>query len=171
VFVSALLLLNACTSLNTLPEPEGLLLLPPVAEPGSQAQKQIISLDLHGKKVQFITVSQFTDQESRLMALWPSGQPVMDIRYDGSGFSEHIYGQLPVSGQDVMSVVQFSLWPEDIVKNFYHADSGWRVYLSDSERWLKYHDRFWLKVDINGDLYQVTHYKNNYRVEIEPAGK
>lgn len=171
LFILSLLLLQGCASLNFFSEPDALLLLPPAPELADQPEKHIVRLNLYGKQVQFLTVSQFTDQESRLMALWPSGQPVIDIRYGVKGFSEQVFGQLPVSGRDVMGVVQFSLWPEHRIKDAYNTDPGWELFLSHSERRLDYNKRPWLKVMMNGDLYQITHYKNDYRVEIQPAGK
>ena len=148
-----------------------LVLLPPDQGPTVQMLKQTVTLTRHGHQVQFLTVSRFEAQQVKLLALLPSGQPLMELNYDGQTLTDRVYGELPMNGQDILAVVQFSLWSQQSLEQYYVPEQGWQLEISKQRRLLSQENKLWLKVEILPSGLIVDNYSQNYRVRIHTLEK
>lgn len=169
VLLSLLLVgtLTGCSLMSVLSDrPDSLVLLSPQSGPEKGPIKQIVTLNIQEKSVQFLAISHFDYQQTRFVALWPTGQPVMELSYDGQALKEQLYGDLPLSGRDILSIIQFSQWPEQMLKTVYQAPT-WQLTLKAEQRLLSESDEPWLKVTVRPPGLVVDNYRKHYQVEIQ----
>lgn len=142
-------------------------LLPPIQGPVGTQLKQIVTLYTQNVAVQFLAISQFDPKITRVLILWPSGQPVISIVYDGVQLQEQAYGKLPISGTDILSALQFNLWPARSLRQLYTSAEGWDFKMTSApeHRTLNYLGKPWLDTHTKDmDTVELTHHHNEYRL-------
>ena len=90
----------------------------------------------------------------------------MELSYDGQVLKEQLYGDLPLSGRDILSIIQFSQWPEQTLKTIYQ-EPMWQLTLSPEQRLLSESGERWLKVAVRPSGLVVDNYRKHYQVEIQ----
>ncbi|WP_203143242.1 DUF3261 domain-containing protein [Marinobacter mangrovi] len=118
-------LLTACSAIGLRPEPPELPLLPLDGGPGPGVVKQRMTLVSAQRQLDFISVVRLQPEALSGVVLLPSGQSLLSYRFDGSGIqvTSALSSDLPV--RDFVAMLQFGLWPEHTLKNYYATRKGW----------------------------------------------
>lgn len=149
------------------PEPTELLLLPPNEGPAPVLLTQRVTLHKWGQKRQFLVLSKMTDENMSLVALLPTGHKLMSLDYDGKTLQQQSLPGMDLPVQDIMAIIQFSIWPEISVAKHYRVADGWVAELDASQRKLRTGSEQWLDVRYTANEMQVKHLLNNYQVHIK----
>jgi hypothetical protein len=165
-------LLYAC-SLSPInePEPARLKLLPPMEGPGALLLKQKITIDYEGQQQVFLVVSRLQPSSVQTVVLLASGQKLLSMTYNGVRLVVEGAGADEMPGQEILAMMQFSLWPEASIRQHYQDSMGWVLNLSAQQRILRHWSEPIVKVSYRGSLVEIMNYQRNYSVTVEPLGK
>lgn len=168
------IIISGCSGVSSIgdsspkaPEPAELLLLPPNEGPAPVLLTQRVTLQKWGKKRQFIVLSKITDENISLVALLPTGHKLMSLDYDGKTLQQQSLPGMELPVQDIMAIIQFSIWPEISVAKHYRLADGWVAELNASQRKLRTGSEQWLSVRYTTKGMQVKHLLDNYQVNIK----
>lgn len=167
--VTLMLTLTGCglLSKSLLPTNE-LLLLPPELASKQGVLQQKVTMIKHDKTQTFVVITEFSAKIMRVVVLTPAGQRVLSMHYDGLVFESTNYTDMPIPAQEVFSLMQFAMWPEDVLARYYKPQNGWQAVLSPQQRHLlKWHDSL-VKVWFEPAKTEVHHLRHHYQVVIEP---
>ncbi|MBJ7538694.1 DUF3261 domain-containing protein [Marinomonas transparens] len=172
VLISISVALTGCSLFTPIEQTvPNLVLLAPVAGTPTQVLKQGVTFKKHEQEKQFIAITRFTEQQTKLVALLPTGQSFLYLEYDGQNFKEKNEAGIELPSKDILAMIQFTLWPEGKVKESYPSNLGWRVEISPNLRSLYYKAQLRLKVELNGDKTNITNYADDYQVNIDTFEK
>jgi len=152
-------------------EPTELLLLPPSEGPDPVLLKQQVTLQKWGQKRQFLVLSKMTEEKMSLVALLPTGHKLMSLDYDGKTLQQQSLPGMELPVQEIMAIIQFSIWPEISVAKHYRLADGWIAQLNSGQRKLRTGRAQWLDVRYTAKEVQVKHLLDNYQVHIKTLEK
>lgn len=152
-------------------EPAKLKLLPPGQGPVGILLKQKITM-VYGEQLQiFLVVSRFEQSSVRTVILLPSGQKLLSMEYNGDQLTIEGVGADQLPGEEIMAMMQFSLWAETSIKQHYPVSDGWQLELSAQHRLLKKDSEQLIKVDYMGNQANIINYQRQYKVIVETLDK
>ncbi len=161
--------ISACSVFKPLLMPENtLLLLPPKEGPKAGLMKQKVTVIQHQKPQTFIALSRFTASDFRVAVITPTGQTLLKMDYDGSHFQATNLTDMTLPLEEVMSVMQFALWPENTVYKYYNEQSNWKIEFAPHHRRLYKGNVLVLDVMMSDDNVEIDHKQHHYRVVISP---
>lgn len=166
-FALLLLLLAGCSGLGTVERPAEMLLLKPAEGPAPVLLTQRVTLRSWGQEKQFIAIGRFTYEQTKLVALLPTGQQLLYLEFDGEKLEQRMVPSIELPGKDILAIIQFSLWPSDAVQNSYPGEQGWSIDITDRRRELTHNDELWLDVSYDEHQINIYNYRAKYRVLIE----
>ncbi len=145
-------LLPACSSFQTQqPETVSLRLLPTEQGPAASVLKQKITFAKQDEQHQFIAAVRLEEQKVQMVALLPTGQYLFSLDYEGKTLKEENFSQVDIPSKEIFTVMQFALWPESIVREYYPANKGWLLEFSATTRVLANHSGVLLKINYEAD--------------------
>ena len=167
--VLLLLLLAGCSSFNTVTAepPAEMLLLHPAQGPSPVLLTQRVTLSSWGQDKQFVAIGRFTYEESKLVALLPTGQQLLYLEFDGEQLVQRAMPSIELPGKDILALIQFALWPRDALQSNYRSEQGWTIDITDRRRELTHNDNPWVDVSYDGQQINIYNYLAKYRVLIE----
>jgi hypothetical protein len=66
-----------------------------------------------------------------------------------------------------MAIMQFALWPDNTLKEYYQLDNGWQLTTDAQYRQLTVANRPWLAMQSLTDAIVIQNFKDHYQVKIE----
>jgi hypothetical protein len=161
------IILTGCSTFRSVEKPiDGLTLLPPVAGTATRVLKQKVTLEKYTQTKQFLAVTRFSAQETKLVALLPTGQVFLYLLYDQNGFEEKNQSGITLPSKDILAMIQFTFWPEFAIQLGYPESLGWRVDITLNRRHLYYKNALLLDVKIDGENVSITQHADHYNVNI-----
>lgn len=149
------------------PEPVKLKLLPPSQGPVGLLLKQKITMIYDDQFQVFLVVSRFEERRVRAVILLPSGQKLLSMTYDGDQLIVEGVGADQLPGEEIMAMMQFSLWTESSIKQHYPVAESWQLDVSAQQRLLKKESNLLIKVEYMGSQTDITNYQHQYKVVVE----
>jgi hypothetical protein len=153
------------------PEPIRLKLLPPAEGPVATLLKQKVTLDFREQKQTWLVVSRFEATSVRSVVLLASGQKLLSMAYNGDRLEIEGVAAEKIPGEEILAMMQFSLWPESSITEHYAASLGWQLEISTHQRLLKNDSGPVLKVSYMGSETNIRNYLQDYHVIVELLGK
>ena len=168
----AITLLSAC-SIGFIgdPEPARLKLLPPQEGPGTLLLKQKIMMDFEGQTQFFLAVSRLQVQSIQIIVLTATGQKILSMTYDGERLIMEGDAADKIPGEEILAMMQLSLWPDDSVRRHYQSSMGWALDLSAQRRILNHRSKPMIKVSYQQPIVEIMNYQRNYNVTVETLEK
>ncbi|MGJ8648594.1 MAG: DUF3261 domain-containing protein [Marinomonas colpomeniae] len=167
LLLCCLIFLSGCSLFRTVEKPmDGLVLLPPIQETATQVLKQKVTIEKYAQTKQFIAVTRFSSQETKLVALLPTGQIFLYLLHDQNGFEEKNEAGIELPSKDILAMIQFTYWPKPEIKLGYPESKGWHVEIKPHERHLYYKNALLLEIKIEGDNVAITHHGDRYNIDI-----
>lgn len=165
-------LLLACASRPPQP-PEPLLLglLPPAEIAAEVLLKQKLTFVAAGREQQFLGVARLERERVVLVLLLPGGQALLTLDYDGRRLEQENRSPVDLPGREILASLQFALWPEDSLRRYYTAESGWQLVLGEAQRSLLTASGTVLKIARDADNLVVDNRLHDYRVIIQTLEK
>ncbi|MEP4888970.1 MAG: DUF3261 domain-containing protein [Aliiglaciecola sp.] len=169
IVICLCLCLGACSLLNSgANRAFPLLLLPPVNGPESAIYKQRLELESETNFSKLLVVLKIDKSEIKLRGLLPTGQSVYALDYDGQNLNHQSFGGNELPAQDILSMLQFALWPESAIRQYYQQDEGWLLEIKPKYRLLSLNGSIKLRVDYLADQQlMLENYAHQYKVKIE----
>jgi hypothetical protein len=162
-----LISLSGCSLFITVEKPiDGLVLLPPIQGSATQVLKQKVTIEKYAQTKQFIAITRFSPQETKLVALLPTGQTFLYLLHNRSGFEEQNKAGIELPSKDILAMIQFTYWPETEIKLGYPESQGWHVDIMPNQRNLYYKNALLLGIKIEGKNVAITHYGDSYNIDI-----
>jgi len=149
------------------PVPVALKLLPPAQGPAPVLLKQVVTLEAKGQRRQFLVVARLQPTGVDMVALLPTGQRLMTLAYDGEELTQQQLSSIPLPGEDILAILQFSLWPVTSINQHYSVKDGWLATIEAGKRQLLKNSKLLLEVDYQEQQLVVDNYIGNYRVLIK----
>lgn len=168
--LSLLLLLlqtAGCSSLRPVQAPADMVLLNPSRGPAPVLLTQRVTLDGWGQQRQFIAICRFTYEQARLVALLPTGQQLLYLEFDGEQLEQRTMPSIELPGKDILALIQFALWPAEVLHSSYVSENGWKVAITDNRRQLIYRDSVLLDVIYDRQQISIENHRAGYQVRIE----
>lgn len=164
-----LVMLTACSVFRPLLIPENtLLLLPPSEGPADELKQQKVTVIQEQQSQTFIALSRFRATDFRVAVMMPTGQTMLTMSYDGRQFESTNLTDMTLPLEEVMSVMQFALWPENTVHKYYDEQFNWKVESVAGHRRLFEGKTLVLDVMMSDDKIDIHHKQHHYRVVISP---
>ncbi|GAC33410.1 DUF3261 domain-containing protein [Paraglaciecola polaris] len=170
ILVTALLMaVNACSSMSQAPLKKfSLHLLAPKSGPKPALYQQKLSLYTKGNVSQVLVVLKVEYAGIKLRALLPTGQSLYSINYDGQTLSKQNLANVELPAEEMLSMLQFALWPSDILHETYNASGNWQIEETKKFRLLTLNGKNTLRVDfVNQNTLHLTNYPHQYNVKVE----
>jgi len=169
ILLGSFLLLTGCgTFSGSSPQaPEQLQLLPPKSGPSEVLIKQKVTMDVEGQRRQFLAVLKLQQEKTQMVALLPTGQQVLLLSYDGEELKQESFLEVDVPGREILAMMQFALWPEDTVLQFYSPELGWLVNMDQRHRQMDNVEGTLIEVTFQKDGLVLQNHVRNYKVLIE----
>ena len=163
----SVLILAGCSVFSTVEKPiDGLILLPPIQGAETQVLKQKVTLKKHAQTKQFLAVTRFSAQETKFVALLPTGHVFLYLLQDKNGFEEKNESGIALPSKDILAMIQFTFWPESAIKLAYPESQGWQIEITPNTRNLYYKQTLLLEIKIEGENVSITHHGDHYNVDI-----
>ncbi|MEO9275998.1 DUF3261 domain-containing protein [Marinomonas sp. 5E14-1] len=163
----SLIALSGCSLFRTVERPiDGLILLPPIQGTTTQVLKQKVTIEKYTQAKQFIAVTRFSPQETKLVALLPTGQTFLYLLYDQNGFEEKNDAGVELPSKDILAMIQFTYWPESEIKLGYPESQGWHIEIKPHQRHLYYKNALLLEIKIEDDNVAIAHHGDRYTTDI-----
>ncbi|ASU39678.1 hypothetical protein hmeg3_16240 [Herbaspirillum sp. meg3] len=174
--VMAALLLSACSTAPTLPEPPATsarlhLQLAPASLGTSLSLQQHLTVERAGRTDEIDTVLEIEPDHLHLVGL-AFGQRVMTLAYDGKELKTWRHFMLPkeVQGEDVLQDVQLTLWPVAAIRAALPA--GWALEEKDMQRTLLLNHEVVTQIDYPdrkawGGKVILTNLRYHYKLTIQ----
>ena len=170
--LAALLFLFNCSAQQyNSPTAKDLKLLPPAELSAAVLLKQKLSLQSGEKQQHFLLVARLEPQRSKLVVLSPTAQRLLTLDYDGEELIQQTPSSIDVPGKDILSIIQFAMWPGQSIKKHYPEKAGWLVEISPEKRVLSTSSGMILKIDYEGEKLIIENYIHDYRVIVESLEK
>lgn len=167
-----LLLLGGCASVGERSAGGGeLLLLPPSQGPGAMLLKQKVTFEAKGERFRFLALTRFETSRIKSVMLLPEGQPLVSLAYDGNRLIRDNRTPVEIPVREVLSIMQFSLWPEPAVREHYAPSDGWVLGFSPDRRTLDTPGGPVLEVRYEAGGLVVNNYRHGYRITVETLEK
>ena len=106
-----------------------------------------------------------------LVVLLPTGQKLLTLEYDGIKIKQDNLSGVDIPVKDILAIMQFSLWPETTVKQFYASNEGWITHFSNQQRELSYMSEPCLKISYQQQGISVDNFLQGYHVAIQTLEK
>jgi hypothetical protein len=162
------LVLTGCglfpTSLN---EQRHLVLMPPDSGPEPGLLKQKLTLIARERQQQFIVLSDINASVFSVLVMLPTGQALLRMDYDGTAFRQSNMTEFDIPARQIMAIMQFALWPDNTLKEYYQLDNGWQLTIDAQYRQLTVANRPWLAMQSLTDAIVIQNFKDHYQVKIE----
>lgn len=174
VSLAFVLLLTACSVFIPADKPDnGLVLLLPIKEESSlpKVVKQSVTFEKFSQQRQFIAVARFNAEQTKFVALSPSGQAFLYLTHDNQGLIEENLLDVALPAKEILATIQFTLWPKWAVEQGYPMSLGWHVEISDNIRQLFYKNTLLIKVEHKGDDINIENYWSDYKIYIHTFDK
>ena len=159
-----LLLCGCSTQWLGAPEPIVLKLLPPEEGAVSVLLKQKITLQAGERQQQFLAVARFDQQHLKLVALFPTGQQILSLDYDGEKLVKETFAPVDLPGREILAIIQFAMWPEHSIKAHYPEKDGWQVEITPDKRILLTESGAVLRITYQLAELRVDNYLKGYQV-------
>lgn len=153
------------------PQPARLKLLPPGEGSGEFLLKQKITMDFEEQQQVFLMVSRFQTTSIQTIVLMTSGQKLLSMAYNGERLVVGGVGANDIPGEEILAMMQLSLWPDASIKRHYQDSMGWTLNLSAQQRILKHRSEPIIKINYIGSQVEIMNYQRNYSVTVEPLEK
>lgn len=175
ILVVSLLSLPACTSLRRLvalvkpDSSQALLLLPPELSGHKGVTKQKVTMLIGDKQQTFIALTQYAVDSYQVLIMLPTGQIVLSMRYDGEVLEASNRTGVTLPTQEMMAMMQFASWPEEVIKDHYSQALNWDVLTQPNLRQLLAGRKPLLTVTYTSNkVIHIGHFIQKYQVRIEP---
>ncbi len=149
-------------------ESEQLKLLPPADGPADFLLKQKITMQSQGGNQQFIAVTRLQQGSLKLVALMPGGQQLFFLEYDGKKLIQKNASSIEIPSEDILSIMQFVLWPLRSIKHHYSEEDGWIVETSPEQRTLLFNSGLLVKVSYQSETIIIENYLHDYQLRVQP---
>ena len=116
-------------------------LLPPTLGPEASLLKQVVTMKFDQEQREFIAITRMDKMRIQVEALLPTGQSVFSLDYNGHKLIQKQVSDFKVPGEEILKIMQFTLWPEDTIKQYYRLEDGWTLEFSANKRSLKNNDQ------------------------------
>ena len=146
-------------------------LLPPDQGPAPVLLKQVVTMEARGDQHRFIGVVRITKERVQMVGLLPTGQQLFSLDYDGETLVQENSSYADVPGQEILTIMQFSLWPKTAVRQYYSGKGGWDVVFSSAQRVLEKGGEKLLDVQYAGDDLAIENHTGHYRILIKTLEK
>jgi len=146
-------------------------LLPPEQGPSPVLLKQAVTMEMSGSQHQFIAIIRLELEQVQMMALLPTGQQLFLLEYDGKNLSQDNYSSVEIPGKEILTIMQFALWPESSVRQNYSEKEGWDLEFDSDQRWLKNSTETFLEVKFEKDDLIVVNHQHHYKILIQTLEK
>jgi hypothetical protein len=166
-----LFLFNCSAQQYNASTPEDLKLLPPAEMSAAVMLKQKISLQSGEQQQQFLLVARFEPQRLKLVVLSPTAQRLLTLDYDGIELIQENFSSIDVPAEDILSIIQFAMWPAQSIKKHYPQQAGWLVDISPEKRILSTPTGILLKINYEGEKLIIENYIHDYRVIVHSLEK
>ncbi|MBV1915849.1 MAG: DUF3261 domain-containing protein [Pseudomonadales bacterium] len=153
------------------PIPVAFRLLPPEQGPAPVLLKQVVTMEARGDQQRFIGVVRITKERVQMVGLLPTGQQLFSLDYDGETLIQENSSYADIPGQEILTIMQFSLWPETAVRQYYPGNSDWNVVFSPTQRVLEKGGDKLLDVQYSGDDLAIENHTGHYRILIKTLEK
>ena len=167
-------LLSACSVFITADKPDdSLVLLLPLKENSSlpKVVKQSVTFEKLSQQRQFIAVARFGSEQTKFVALSPSGQAFLYLTHDSQGLIQQNLLDIALPAKEILATIQFTLWPQWAVEQGYPEDLGWDVEITDDIRRLFYKNTLLIEVEHNGDDIKIENFLSDYKIYIHTFDK
>ncbi|MDO6566964.1 DUF3261 domain-containing protein [Alteromonas sp. 1_MG-2023] len=163
------LVLSACSALNSARyQAFPLLLLPPVEGPAPAVYQQRLDIVSQRASHQFLVVLKIDESEIKLRGLLPTGQSAYTINYDGKQIEQQSLGAEALPAEEILTMLQFALWPEESLRKFYEVDDGWLIETGPNFRLLSLDGQSKLKINyLENEQVVLDNLARQYKVKIE----
>lgn len=175
ILVVSLLSLPGCTHMRrwlALAGPnasQALFLLPPRLSGQEGVLKQKVTMNIGDKRQTFIALTQYALDSYQVLIMLPTGQIVLSMRYDGEVLAASNQTGITLPTQEMMAMMQFASWPEEVVVNRYSQISGLEVLTQPNLRQLLVDGKPLLTVTYSQDnAVHISHFIKKYQVMVEP---
>ncbi|WP_164549088.1 DUF3261 domain-containing protein [Amphritea opalescens] len=165
--VCVLLLMTGCSVFSPSERPAEMVLLQPADGPLPVLLTQRVSLNKWGQQQQFIAIGRFTYQQTKLVALLPTGQQLLYLEFDGEELTQRTAPSVELPGKEILALIQFALWSDEALHNSYRPEQGWALELTDRRRQLLYNDKVLLDVLYAKQQVIIDNQLKGYQVMIE----
>jgi len=180
--LSVLLVISGCSSFSKQIQPAGedsaekplsiglktaFKLLPPEQGPAPVLLKQIVTMEARGDQDRFIGVVRIGKERVQMVGLLPTGQQLFSLDYGGKTLTQENSSYADIPGQEILTIMQFALWPESSIRQHYPENSGWDSDFSPSQRTLEKNGQELLDVKYFGDELVIRNHLGHYRILIK----
>ncbi|MBV1888879.1 MAG: DUF3261 domain-containing protein [Proteobacteria bacterium] len=184
--LSILLVISGCSSFLKQTQPAGedsaekpvsigfkteFKLLPPAQGPAPVLLKQIVTMEARGDQNRFIGVVRINKERVQMVGLLPTGQQLFSLDYGGKTLTQEDSSYADIPGQEVLTIMQFALWPESSIRQHYPENSGWDADFSPAQRTLEKDGQELLNVNYFADELVIKNYLGHYRILIKTLEK
>jgi len=142
-------------------------LLSPNEGPKTAVLKQRVSFTRQHKKQTFIVLNRITPEQLTTVVLLATGQVFLRMTYDGQNFTSDNVTNTRLPARDMMALMQFTLWPIDVVRNAYPYTDGWQFRSNENQRELMLDNRPYLVMMKTTSGLTIEHVKHGYQVTIQ----
>lgn len=149
------------------PEPVDMLLLSPSVGPAPVLLTQRVTLTGWGQQQQFVAICRFNYDQAKLVALLPTGQQLLYLEFDGKQLAQRSAPSIELPGKDILALIQFALWPDEVLHNSYVSEQGWKIVITEKQRQLIYRDSVLLDVIYDRQQISIENHRAGYQVRIE----
>ncbi|MBV1889159.1 MAG: DUF3261 domain-containing protein, partial [Proteobacteria bacterium] len=116
-------------------------------------------------------VVRISKERVQMVALLPTGQQLFSLDYSGEALTQENSSYADIPGEEILTIMQFALWPEPSVRQYYPENSGWNVELSPERRELEKNGQELLDVNYYGDELVIKNHLGRYRILIKTLEK
>lgn len=162
-----LLQASGCSAIRPVQAPADMVLLNPSRGPAPVLLTQRVTLNGWGQQRQFIAICRFTYEQARLVALLPTGQQLLYLEFDGEQLEQRTMPSIELPGKDILALIQFALWPDEVLHNSYVSEQGWKIVITENQRQLMYRDSVLLDVIYDRQQIRIENHRAGYQVRIE----
>lgn len=141
-------------------------LLPVAAGPENFVYKQHIALKKHLQQHDFIAVTKLDNEALTVVVLLPNGQKVFSASYDGQYFSQSVQGTPDIRVQEIVSIMQFALWPKQALEVAYPSSQKWLIIDTTKQRLLMRQSKVLLEVNKSDEGITINNLQSGYQVNI-----
>jgi hypothetical protein len=146
-------------------EPE-LILLPPSEGPLPSILKQVVTIKQNEKESSFIVISRFEEMQLKLMVFQATGQTLLSIEYDGEELKYKGLSSISLPSEEMLAIMQFTLWPDSSIKQHYISDNGWGLMMNSEQRILSTRSGSLLTVHYRKQGVVIEHHIHQYQLLI-----
>lgn len=161
------LLLTGCSLLPSGNEQPDLQLLSPASGPAAQLQQQRLTFRMAGRTLQLLAVVRQQPERVQLVALTATGQPLLELNYDGERLEQSTPVALELPGTEVLALMQLALWPDTALQQAYAEDKGWQLEVAPQWRQLSYRHNPIVEVRYDNAGISLEHLMAGYQIEVE----